>query len=65
MSDQPGHFEDLPGEGNQDYGSLSVEDDPDGTVNPADLAGTASTSEAETGDEPEFSKADDDVDGPE
>jgi hypothetical protein len=25
----------------EEYGSLSVEDDPDGTVDPADLAGTA------------------------
>ncbi|MCW2810349.1 MAG: hypothetical protein JWP61_807 [Friedmanniella sp.] len=29
----------------QEYGGLSVEDDPQGTVNPADLAGTADESD--------------------
>lgn len=28
------------GSTDQDYGNLSVEDDPNGTVDPADLAGT-------------------------
>ncbi len=30
-------------------GSLTVEDDPDGTVDPADLAGTAAPGDAEFG----------------
>jgi hypothetical protein len=29
----------------EEYGSLSVEDDPDGTVDPAELAGTADESD--------------------
>jgi hypothetical protein len=29
----------------EEYGSLSVEDDPEGTVDPADLAGTADESD--------------------
>ena len=43
----------------EEYGSLTVEDEP-GTVNPADLAGTASAEDAEVGYEPEFSEADED-----
>ena len=43
-----------------EYGSLTVEDEP-GTVNPADLAGTASSSDAEVGYEPEHSEADEDL----
>jgi hypothetical protein len=42
----------------EDYGSLTVEDEP-GTVNPADLAGTASGDDADVGYEPEFSEEDD------
>ena len=41
----------------EDYGSLTVEDEP-GTVNPADLAGSASDDDAGIGYEPEFSEAD-------
>jgi hypothetical protein len=41
-----------------EYGGLSLEDDPGGTVNPADLAGTASGDDAEVGYDPEFSEAD-------
>ncbi len=33
------------GADSQEYGSLSVEDDPEGTVDPADLAGTADESD--------------------
>ncbi|WP_433788473.1 hypothetical protein [Actinoplanes sp. CA-252034] len=39
------------------YGSLTVEDDPDGTVNPADLAGSASKDDAQVG--PSANEADD------
>jgi hypothetical protein len=41
-----------------DYGSLSVEDNPEGTVNPADLAGTADESDAEVVYQPEHSEED-------
>ena len=41
----------------QKYGSLTIEDEP-GTVDPADLAGTASDHDADVGYEPEFSEAD-------
>jgi len=41
----------------EDYGGLTIEDEP-GTVNPADLAGTASEDDAEVGYEPEFSESD-------
>ena len=41
----------------EDYGGLTVEDEP-GTVNPADLAGTASEDDADVGYEPEFSEGD-------
>ncbi|MBA3527837.1 MAG: hypothetical protein H0T91_00690 [Propionibacteriaceae bacterium] len=44
-----------------EYGGLTVEDDPGGTVDPAELAGTAKPSDAEVGYEPEFSEADDDA----
>lgn len=33
----------------EDYGSLTVEDDPDGTVDAADLAGSASPDDADVG----------------
>ena len=39
------------------YGSLSVEDDPEGTQDPADLAGTANPDDAE-GVGPSVSEAD-------
>jgi hypothetical protein len=41
----------------EDYGGLSIEDEP-GTVDPADLAGTASDDDDAVGYEPEFSEAD-------
>jgi hypothetical protein len=41
----------------EDYGSLTVEDEP-GTVDPADLAGTATDDDADVGYDPEFSEAD-------
>jgi hypothetical protein len=44
----------------ENYGSLSVEDDPAGTVNPADLAGTAQPDDAEVTYRPSASKADQD-----
>jgi hypothetical protein len=42
-----------------DYGSLTVEDEPVGTVDPADLAGTARPDDADVGYQPEWSEADD------
>jgi hypothetical protein len=41
-----------------EYGSLSIEDNPDGTVDPADLAGTADESDAEVVYQPEHSEKD-------
>jgi hypothetical protein len=41
-----------------DYGSLSVEDDPSGTVNPADLAGTGKPEDEAVGYQPEATEAD-------
>lgn len=41
-----------------DFGSLSVEDDAEGTVDPAELAGTANADDDEVGYQPEFSEAD-------
>ena len=38
-----------------DYGTLSVEDDADGTTDPADLAGTGKPDDAQVGYEPEES----------
>jgi hypothetical protein len=46
----------------EDYGSLTVEDEP-GTVDPAELAGTASDDDADVGYEPEHSEADAPGDG--
>ena len=55
-TDTQAHDEDaLDGE---DYGSLSVEDDAEGTVDPSELAGTASAEDDEVGYQPEFSEAD-------
>lgn len=42
----------------EEYGGLSLEDDPQGTVDPAELAGTASEDDDDIGYEPEFSEAD-------
>jgi hypothetical protein len=44
--------------GADEYGSLSVEDNPEGTVNPADLAGTAKETDAEVVYQPEHSEED-------
>jgi hypothetical protein len=41
----------------EEYGSLSVEDDPGGTVNPADLAGTAKEDDEPVGYQPSASEA--------
>lgn len=35
----------------QEHGGLTVEDDPTGTQNPADLAGTANSEDAQVGPE--------------
>jgi hypothetical protein len=42
-----------------EYGSMSVEDDPEGTTDPADLAGTATPADADVGEGPSISAADD------
>jgi hypothetical protein len=44
--------------GADEYGSLTVEDNPEGTVDPGDLAGTADESDAEVVYQPEHSEAD-------
>jgi len=44
--------------GGDEYGSLSVEDNPDGTVFPGDLAGTANESDDEVVYQPEHSEQD-------
>lgn len=46
--DQPQRL-DAPGEdlGPEEYGSLSIEDDPEGTVDPGELAGGASEDDAD------------------
>lgn len=41
----------------EDYGGLSIEDEP-GTVNPADLAGTASDDDADVGYSPAVTEGD-------
>jgi hypothetical protein len=44
--------------GADEYGSLTVEDNPDGTVDPGDLAGTADDSDADVVYKPEYSEGD-------
>ena len=44
--------------GADDYGSLTVEDNPDGTVYPGDLAGTADESDDKVVYQPEYSERD-------
>jgi hypothetical protein len=44
--------------GADEYGSLSVEDNPGGTVDPGDLAGTATESDDDVVYQPEVSKED-------
>jgi|tagenome__1003787_1003787.scaffolds.fasta_scaffold16616616_1 hypothetical protein len=41
-----------------EYGSLTIEDDPAGTTDPADLAGTATSDDADVGHRPSVSEAD-------
>lgn len=64
MSDQPGNRDettqppaDNSGTAGEGYGSLSVEDDPGGTVDPADLAGTAKPDDEPVGYQPSASEA--------
>ena len=56
MSEQPMEHQE-PAEAS-DFGSLSVEDDEAGTQDPADLAGTANSDDAEVASEPSVSEAD-------
>jgi hypothetical protein len=42
----------------EEYGSLTVEDNPEGTVDPADLAGSADQSDDEVVYQPKFSEKD-------
>lgn len=58
MSEQPHDTESADGSP-EDQGTLSVEDDPDGTTDPADLAGTAGPDDAERSYTPSTSEADD------
>ena len=44
--------------GADEYGSLTVEDNPDGTVYPSDLAGTADESDDTVVYQPEYSEED-------
>jgi hypothetical protein len=44
-----------------EYGSLSPEDDAEGTVDPGELAGTAGPDDANVGYEPDVSQADDEA----
>ena len=44
----------------EEYGSLSIEDNPEGTVDPADLAGTANESDDEVVYQPKYSEKDGD-----
>ena len=53
MSEQPSDPADA-----DEYGSLSIEDDPNGTVDPADLAGTANESDDEVVYQPDYSEED-------
>ena len=42
----------------EELGSLTVEDDPDGTVDPSELAGGADESDADTALHPDYSEED-------
>jgi hypothetical protein len=44
--------------GAEEYGSLTTEDNPEGTVFPADLAGTADESDETVTYQPEYSEKD-------
>jgi hypothetical protein len=54
MSEQPGKHQ----EPAEDYGSLSVEDDEAGTQDPADLAGTANSDDADVATQASVNEAD-------
>ncbi len=43
---------------NEDLGSLTVEDDPEGTTDPSELAGGADESDADTALHPDYSEED-------
>ena len=47
------------GSTDEEGGNLTVEDDPQGTTDPADLAGTADSGDAEVAQRPSVSEADD------
>lgn len=55
-TDQTAHDE--PAGAQDKHGSLSVEDDPDGTTDPASLAGSATPNDATVGYQPSSSEAD-------
>jgi hypothetical protein len=62
MSEQPGEHRDTDDRPEADpgnLGSLSVEDEPGGTENPADLAGTRNPDDADVATEASVSEADD------
>jgi len=52
-----------PADEQENHGSLSVEDDPDGTVGPAGLAGSATGSDATVGYHPSSTEADERPEG--
>lgn len=52
------HAHEEPAAEPENHGSLSIEDDPEGTPNPADLAGTASSDDATVDYHPTYSEAD-------
>jgi hypothetical protein len=62
MSEQPGNRDETTqppaDDSRKGYGSLSVEDDEAGTVNPADLADTAKSDDEPVGYQPAASEAD-------
>lgn len=47
-----------PNTDDEELGSLTVEDDPDGTVDPSELAGGADESDADTALHPDYSESD-------
>lgn len=44
--------------GDEEFGNLSIEDDSEGTVNPGELAGTASSDDELVGYEPKYTEGD-------
>jgi hypothetical protein len=57
-SEQTEDDEQRPATGADEYGSLTVEDNPNGTVDPADLAGTANESDDDVVYQPKYSEKD-------